>query len=159
MQIFFWRNFIRRKKRELRYYYLLMLALSLRLLCHLCSIYVKKFWGEYLLHDEQICTVYVSKLMGMAPLPCCTSRWKLWRCACTSLKLPFSWSVCGCVRIYHIPSCTWDEQVLNRRSSLLVNNSITTHPDPLINRRATIDFSVQCQQYKSLSMLSHKHWM
>lgn len=50
--------------------------------------------------------VGVSRLMGIAPPPCSTSRWNCRRWACTSLKLPLCWSVCVHVGVC-VCMCVW----------------------------------------------------
>lgn len=46
--------------------------------------------------------VGVSRSMGIALLPCSTSRWNCLRCACTSLKLPLCVHVCENVTLFQL---------------------------------------------------------
>ena len=102
--------------------------------------------------------VGVSKSMGIAPLPSCTSRWNSCSLAWTSLKLPLCWSVC-----VHVSACEcmcgenishtimhlrWESYYSAASISQLHSDSTTTCLDPLTKRMVTVKFSVQCQPYQ-----------
>ena len=68
--------------------------------------------------------VVVSRSMGIAPLPCSTSRWNWWRCACTSLKLPLCACVCMCV---HVWACVTLLQLVNNTVKVYTCHMLRKH--------------------------------